>query len=559
MAALSGRNLRNRARLSHPRPSSLSGASAPFALGGSVLEERLSTLVVFEIRRDGNTEYSTMTLRALYNYVVSTITETCRAANNLRHTMKGQPAGEEDDGGGGSNVRRASMDNMHRQSISSYQSHGHGARVRAGSASDASGGRVEEESSSSRIGRKTFNRIGANSIGANTSSFVRHDSIDEGGADAGPDAAAASLSEEAVRTPSSATDGMPPHLPSLDTSKNSSHATPPQSGPPEGHRPTNNNRRHTRTPTGAGPLGLSPTNAGVGGLQQQQALPNAHRERLGGYLHPRDMRRLVTPFSSSNEPQLIVRRHVMLLNFDPLRAIVLRDRLLVLVPDGADSILIELERRVRGGIAEMEDQVFGRDSSVAGGNPPPVVQSACTGGGGDQTGDSSNGKGAGGTGEEGAELFVFVPESVNWPSHDGVGSAEAGANDDGGPAERPTLHHSNHVGDAGWEDMTELRHEDMPFELQSVDAVLETVASMLREDARLCHNRSFAAMYELRSDSPGDHAQERLRLHKDEVKAMEARVQGFVRAMNDVLDEDEDLALSSWSTSWLTRSGSSSR
>ena len=67
MAALSGRNLRNRARLSHPRPSSLSGASAPFALGGSVLEERLSTLVVFEIRRDGNTEYSTMTLRALYN------------------------------------------------------------------------------------------------------------------------------------------------------------------------------------------------------------------------------------------------------------------------------------------------------------------------------------------------------------------------------------------------------------------------------------------------------------------------------------------------------------
>ena len=40
---------------------------------------------------------------------------------------------------------------------------------------------------------------------------------------------------------------------------------------------------------------------------------------------------------------------------------------------------------------------------------------------------------------------------------------------------------------------------------------------------------SLAAMRELRSDSPGDHAQERLRLHKDEVKAMEARVQGFVR------------------------------
>lgn len=55
-----------------------------------------------------------------------------------------------------------------------------------------------------------------------------------------------------------------------------------------------------------------------------------YRERLGGWLHPRDMRRLVTPFSASNEPGIIVRRHAMLFNFDPLRAIILRDRLLVL-------------------------------------------------------------------------------------------------------------------------------------------------------------------------------------------------------------------------------------
>lgn len=52
--------------------------------------------------------------------------------------------------------------------------------------------------------------------------------------------------------------------------------------------------------------------------------------RLGGWLHPRDMRRLVTPFTTSNEPGIMVRRHVMLLNFDPLRALILSDRLLVL-------------------------------------------------------------------------------------------------------------------------------------------------------------------------------------------------------------------------------------
>ena len=71
------------------------------------------------------------------------------------------------------------------------------------------------------------------------------------------------------------------------------------------------------------------------------------------------MRRLVTPFSASNEPGLIVRRHVMLLNFDPMRAVILRDRLLVIVPDGADSILAQLEKRVWGGAMEMERSFLG--------------------------------------------------------------------------------------------------------------------------------------------------------------------------------------------------------
>ena len=53
----------------------------------------------------------------------------------------------------------------------------------------------------------------------------------------------------------------------------------------------------------------------------------------------------MTPFGESNEPAIIVRRHVILLNIDPLKAIVLRDRLLVFVPEGSDSILLSLEKR----------------------------------------------------------------------------------------------------------------------------------------------------------------------------------------------------------------------
>ena len=80
---------------------------------------------------------------------------------------------------------------------------------------------------------------------------------------------------------------------------------------------------------------------------------------LGGYLHPRDMRRMVTPFSSSNLPALIVRRHVILINFDPLRAVILRDRVLLLVPDGADGVVLGLEKSVRGGIKQKVEDVFG--------------------------------------------------------------------------------------------------------------------------------------------------------------------------------------------------------
>ena len=90
-----------------------------------------------------------------------------------------------------------------------------------------------------------------------------------------------------------------------------------------------------------------------------------YRERLGGYLHPRDFRRLVTPFSASNEPEVIVRRHVVLLNFDPLRAIILRDRLLVFVPPGADSVLHRLEVRVRGGTLGLQKSIFGNTVSAA--------------------------------------------------------------------------------------------------------------------------------------------------------------------------------------------------
>eukprot|EP01082_Thalassiosira_pseudonana_P011315 g10215.t1 g10215 contig4:1452212-1453087(+) len=71
----------------------------------TILEERLHQIVVFELREDGTSEYSTMTLRALYNYVVSTITESCKEANQERLKQAQDEESRRKVGGGGSGGR----------------------------------------------------------------------------------------------------------------------------------------------------------------------------------------------------------------------------------------------------------------------------------------------------------------------------------------------------------------------------------------------------------------------------------------------------------------------
>lgn len=256
---------------------------------------------------------------------------------------------------------------------------------------------------------------------------------------------------------------------------------------------------------------------GGGGRGGGDNRATTYRERLGGYLHPRDMRRLVTPFSTSNEPQLIVRRHAMLLNFDPLRAIVLKDRLLVLVPDGADSILIALEGRVRGGIVEMTNQVFGSLSDHDSPPPSSVLQPKS------RQNSMNDLKRNAKSSDKLTDMITVATEGVD-SHHDSFGNDE-------------------------WEDMQMMDWQKLPFELQSVDAILQTVTSILMQDVKKVHYLAERAMRELRGDSHNrggavtEYDQERLRLHKDDVNLMDRRVQGFVRAINQVLDEDEDMTL----------------
>ena len=353
----------------------------------TAFEDRLHEIIVFELREDGSSEYSTISLRALYNYVVMCITQSCKDGRTQRQFIDDRK-------------RSVTFDLKENQTLN-----------------DESNG-VNE-------------------------------------------------------TPNADLSQQPPHLPSLTSS------SPQTASSTVLH---NESLRLKRQPSGA----YNP------------------QQRLGGYLHPRDMRRLVTPFSSSNEPQLMVRRHVMLLNFDPLRAIVLRDRVLVLVPDGADSILITLEKRVRGGFEEMQNDVFGSSSL-------------------DENRIKRN-----------RSSEALAKKRLH--SHvEQEGSDHAVLEED------------------EWEEIPNIDWSNVPYELLSVDAVLQTVTGMLADEARQVTQRTVAAVRELRGDStgnnhaisgmPGDHAQERLRWLKDEVNGMVGRIQGFVRALNEMLDEDEDMAL----------------
>jgi magnesium transporter len=255
--------------------------------------------------------------------------------------------------------------------------------------------------------------------------------------------------------------------------------------------------------------------------------PVTYRERLGGYLHPRDMRRLVTPFSATNEPELIVRRHVMLLNFDPLRAIVLRDRLLVLVPDGADSILERLAERIQ--VSGMES-VFGEHENTTKdtlnketANKPSKASTNYT---------MAN--------EDEEEFFESKKRSraiANFAKH---------CSDDEGERQTNSKDCDISLENDEWNDLKGKGWINLPFELQSVDAVLHTVSSMLTEEAGNLQEYVYSEMDHLlhaSSSVASDQVFDVLRTVKSDISEMLGRCQGFIRAINVVLDEDEDLAL----------------
>ena len=290
-------------------------------------------------------------------------------------------------------------------------------------------------------------------------------------------------------------------------------------------------------------------------LQDPTGAAVTYRERLGGFLHPRDMRKLVNPFSASNEPELIVRRHAMLLNFDPLRAIVLRDRMLVLVPDGADSILVELEKRVRGGAnadqdglykgaeinsstASLDELVTQKPGSTHSSNLVKNVFSSIK---------TSVGK----TVEMAKRSSVSFDHQASSQEYEVPEAAakklEEATNSDDSETSTQTLEENEYdaLVENEWEELEGRDWIDLPFELLCVDAVLHCVVAILADDVfdlQLGANSIINELVTTKTDF-GDLGQEILRQMKNSIKEMTSRVKGFCRAMDVILEDYEDMAL----------------
>eukprot|EP00523_Entomoneis_sp_CCMP467_P007701 CAMPEP_0168732158 /NCGR_PEP_ID=MMETSP0724-20121128/7631_1 /TAXON_ID=265536 /ORGANISM="Amphiprora sp., Strain CCMP467" /LENGTH=695 /DNA_ID=CAMNT_0008779177 /DNA_START=1965 /DNA_END=4052 /DNA_ORIENTATION=+ len=525
----------------------------------SMLQERLDDVLVLELLKDGGRNYLTLSVRSLYKHVLAAITGPSDTITPMT-TIPETP----------SHVSHS--DNVHWRGVSI-----------ADKQPEPTPEQEQEQSTQDVNSTSTINLPEAHVM---IGSLTAPD-------DAAPDAT--------QFPPPPLTPAPPPLTPAPPLlTPTPPLLTPAHQSSPSLASPTPSTKSYDRPTPAPSRLRQRSKSVSVNVMQSTMSSSSSstpqeeitYRERLGGYLHPRDMRRLVTPFSASNEPEIIVRRHVMLLNFDPLRAIILRDRLLILIPDGADSMLVDLERRVRGGSKELEAAIFGMDATAHDSNPPG------SGGGSDNnttlfpssdhsvasenepsetskagnlftrvwnfrhmdSGDSSGTDGGPGNFLKESQHSLnplkkrSSSDNLNRINSSkvkkgkGISTTQQNAQKDAVP---PTDSNSQRADDehqSEWDDLQGKEWIQLPFELQCADAVLHTVTTMLTDDTdelqAVCLDYIEGIIGGKASNEfKGEDPLTIIRAIKDSVREMSARVKSFVKSMNDTLDDYEDMAL----------------
>jgi len=285
-----------------------------------------------------------------------------------------------------------------------------------------------------------------------------------------------------------------------------------------------------------------------------------------GFLRHRDLRRLEYYYNMHEEPSILVRRHAVVVSLDPIRCVVMANKMIVIVPDGADHVLELLQKHISSwtdmqqrdtevgttghdltslaGRQSLQEKVLlvdrasgltpvlGSSFSTMMQMPPPVPNTV-------QASIQARGHI---TGSDGLQSYSFngVPgHTVNPPreSHSG-GSGVPRDSDWSGTDFDPR--------DSRLDEIEKYVQPDeyTPYEAICYEAIFATVISLEIEDFSSCASSAALVHTEIKSAtiiSIG--LQEQIRLLKNKLTALTSHVRAHKRALEELLDDDAGVAM----------------
>ena len=240
----------------------------------------------------------------------------------------------------------------------------------------------------------------------------------------------------------------------------------------------------------------------------------------------------------AQHPAIVVRRHVILTNFDPLRVVIVHDRMLVLVPpqrqapefvddlrsqlriasaiahvDSEDSLAAKVVTSFRSQYSELME-----DDDLEGGTNSPLRRDMDD----DIDFDDDDFDGGCDTDEDTttSSILMMPPQQ-----------------DKKNPPDK------KNGGDMSNSPSTKETEQLLPFELRALEAVLAVATRRLAAAVDEVTPLANAASDAFRATRMSLEHLERLRTLKNRVSVLEARARDTAEALNMVLEEDEDMCM----------------
>jgi magnesium transporter len=273
---------------------------------------------------------------------------------------------------------------------------------------------------------------------------------------------------------------------------------------------------------------------------------------------------------------ILVRWHCVLFNLDPIRAIIMSDRVILIVPDGADSLLSIIEdhilqwaerfhraRPVRGQAEAQVHPATSNSNKGAGGAGTSAIASSSAGTA--SAGPSSSSAGIADSSAMGASGTNPRSNSIlNSPSErftdlalqgddavESVSSASTSVSLQGSAyvEQAPVLHSGGPIGTGPAElGVSFDQQEDVdyvPFEMHAYETLLTTVASLQAQEYARTNGevQSILMQFKQKGCILPIEAQEKMRNLKNYMSQMTSRLSAYQRTLEGIVDDEESMAL----------------